>query len=170
MGRTMNSGPFPWPRSQDKERMHTILHRLGIERFARRHIRSLSGGQQQRVFVARALMRDSRILLLDEPTTGVDMATRDEVLHLLAEINEDGVTIILTTHELNAVAAHLPHIVCLNRTLIAEGPPESVFTPPILRRTYNAEMNVITHNGMTLVAENPHLHNELRSRSKANGN
>lgn len=170
MGRTMNSGLFPWPRSHDRERMYTILHRLGIDRFARRHIRSLSGGQQQRVFVARALMRDSRILLLDEPTTGVDMATRDEVLHLLAEINNDGVTIILTTHELNAVAAHLPHIVCLNRTLIAQGPPEDVFTPAILRRTYNAEMNVIVHEGMTLVAENPHLHDELRSRARANGN
>lgn len=169
MGRTMNSGPFPWPRREDRDRMKAILRRLGIEQYAKRHIRSLSGGQQQRVFVARALMRDSRLLLLDEPTTGVDMATRDEVLHLLAEINQDGVTIILTTHELNAVAAHLPHIVCLNRTLIASGPPEHVFTPAILGRTYNAQMNVIVHEGMTLVAENPHLHDELRARTR-NGN
>jgi zinc/manganese transport system ATP-binding protein len=166
MGRTMTSGLLPWPRHEDKERMHAILRRLGIDDYAKRHIRSLSGGQQQRAFVARALMRDSRLLLLDEPTTGVDIATRDEVLHLLADINADGVTIIITTHELNAVAAHLPHIVCLNRVLIAEGPPEEVFTPAILSRTYNAQMNVIVHNGMTLVAENPHLHNELRARVK----
>ena len=61
-------------------------------------------------------MRDSKLLLLDEPTTGVDIATRDDVLHLLGEFNRDGVTVILTTHELNAVAAHLPYVVCMNRT------------------------------------------------------
>jgi zinc/manganese transport system ATP-binding protein/zinc transport system ATP-binding protein len=142
--------------------MHEILQRLGVAQYAKRHIRALSGGQQQRVFLARALMRDSRLLLLDEPTTGVDIATRDDVLHLLADLNHTGVTVILTTHELNAVAAHLPYVICLNRRLIAEGPPEQVFTADILGRTYNAEMNVVVHEGMTLVAENPHLHDQLR--------
>jgi zinc/manganese transport system ATP-binding protein/zinc transport system ATP-binding protein len=167
MGRAVSSGPLPWPRHADRERMHAILERLGIRQYAKRHIRALSGGQQQRVFLARALMRDSRLLLLDEPTTGVDMATRDDVLHLLAELNRDGVTIMLTTHELNAVAAHLPHVICLNRQLIAQGPPEEVFTPAILGRTYNAPMNVVVHDGMTLVAENPHLHDELRRPAAA---
>ncbi len=162
MGRAMNSGPFPWPRRQDRDRMYALLERLGIEQYAKRHIRALSGGQQQRVFLARALMRDSKLLLLDEPTTGVDIATRDDVLHLLGDLNRDGVTIILTTHELNAVAAHLPYVVCMNKHIIAHGAPEAVFTPEILSRTYNAEMNVIVHNGMTLVAESPHLFEELR--------
>jgi zinc/manganese transport system ATP-binding protein len=162
MGRAMRSGLLPWPRRQDRERMYGILERLGIAQYARRHIRALSGGQQQRVFLARALMRDSRLLLLDEPTTGVDIATRDDVLHLLADLNSEGVTIVLTTHELNAVAAHLPYVVCVNRHVIAQGPPERVFTPEILGRTYNAEMHVVVHEGMTLVAESPHLHQALR--------
>jgi len=162
MGRAMNSGYLPWARQEDRERMFQILRRLGIERFAKRHIRALSGGQQQRVFLARALMRDSKLLLLDEPTTGVDIATRDDVLHLLGELNQDGVTIIITTHELNAVAAHLPYVICLTRRLIADGPPEPASTPEILGRTYNAEMNVVIHEGMRLVAENPHLHDSLR--------
>lgn len=167
MGRAMNSGPFPWPRRADKDRMHAILERLGIAGYAKRHIRALSGGQQQRAFLARALMRDSRLLLLDEPTTGVDIATRDDVLHMLADLNREGVTIILTTHELNAVAAHLPHVVCVNRHVVAAGAPEDVFTPEILGRTYNAEMNVVVHNGMTLVAESPHLFEELRRPAEA---
>lgn len=162
MGRAMSSGPLPWARRADRERMFAILERLGIASFAKRHIRALSGGQQQRVFLARALMKDSQLLLLDEPTTGVDIATRDEVLHLLGDLNREGVTIVLTTHELNAVAAHLPYIVCMNRRLIAHGPPEDVFTPEILGRTYNAQMNVVVHNGMRLVAESPHLYEELR--------
>ncbi|TMB95219.1 MAG: metal ABC transporter ATP-binding protein, partial [Chloroflexi bacterium] len=169
MGRAMNSGFLPWPSTEDRERMMRILQRLGIERYAKRHIRALSGGQQQRVFLARALMRDSRLLLLDEPTTGVDIATRDDVLHLLGELNQEGITIILTTHELNAVAAHLPYVICLNRRLVAEGPPERVFTPDILGRTYNAEMNVVVHEGMTLVAENPHLHDRLRKGANGPG-
>ena len=167
MGRTSSSGVFPWPRTEDREKLHELLHRLGMEQYAKRQIRALSGGQQQRVFLARALMRDSRLLLLDEPTTGVDMATRDEVLHLLLELNRDGVTIILTTHELNAVAAHLPNVICLNRRVIAVGPPEDTFTSDVLGHTYNAPMNVVIHNGMTIVAENPHLYNEFRQTNGA---
>ncbi len=62
------------------------------------------------------IIADPVLLLLDEPTSGVDIRTRDEVLHLLADLNAQGVTIVLTTHELNSVAAHLPHVVCVNRT------------------------------------------------------
>jgi ABC-type Mn2+/Zn2+ transport system ATPase subunit len=142
--------------------MHSILERLGIAEYAKRQIRALSGGQQQRVFLARAMMRDSKLLLLDEPTTGVDIATRDDVLHMLADLNRDGVTIVLTTHELNAVAAHLPYVVCMNRQLIAHGPPEDVFTPEILGRTYNAKMNIVVHDGVRFVAESPHLSQALR--------
>jgi len=169
LGRAMNSGVLPWPRREDRERMYGVLERLGIAAYAKRHIRALSGGQQQRVFLARALMRDSKLLLLDEPTTGVDIATRDDVLHLLGELNRDGVTIIITTHELNAVAAHLPSIICLNRRLIAHGSPEDVFTPAILGRTYNASMHVVEHDGMRLVAENPHLSQALRGNGPDHG-
>ena len=146
--------------------MHAILERLGIAEYAQRHIRALSGGQQQRVFLARAMMRDSKLLLLDEPTTGVDIATRDDVLHMLADLNRDGVTIVLTTHELNAVAAHLPYVVCMNRQLIAHGPPEDVFTPEILGRTYNAKMNIVVHDGVRFVAESPHLSQALRGDAR----
>ena len=72
------------------------------------------------------------LLLLDEPTSGVDIKTRDDVLHLLADLNRDGMTIVLTTHELNSVAAHLPWVVCINGRVIAEGDPDEIFTSEIL--------------------------------------
>jgi zinc/manganese transport system ATP-binding protein/zinc transport system ATP-binding protein len=157
MGRASESGPFPWNRHQDRDLAHSMMDRLGIGDLAKRHIRELSGGQQQRVFLARALVSNPRLLLLDEPTSGVDIKTRDDILHLLDELNHQGVTVLMTTHELNAVAAHLPWVVCLNRRVIAEGPPGDVFTPKILEQTYGVEMPVVRYQGLTLVAERPHL-------------
>jgi zinc/manganese transport system ATP-binding protein/zinc transport system ATP-binding protein len=157
MGCARDGGPFPWTSGRDRERARRMMDRLGIGDLARRHIRRLSGGQQQRVFLARALVSSPRLLLLDEPTSGVDIKTRDEILHLLDELNHQGVTVVMTTHELNAVAAHLPWVVCLNREVIAEGPPSAVFTPEILERTYGAEMPIVRYQGLTLVAEKPHL-------------
>jgi zinc/manganese transport system ATP-binding protein/zinc transport system ATP-binding protein len=156
MGLAARSGPLPWSSAVHRAAALNVMERLGIAQLRRRHIRELSGGQQQRVFLARALVSHPRLLLLDEPTAGVDIKTRDDVLHLLDELNHAGLTIVLTTHELNAVAAHLPWVVCVNGGIVAEGPPERVFTAEILRRTYRAEMNVIIHNGMPLVTEMPH--------------
>ena len=157
MGRTMDSRLFPWYTRQDRMLAADMMERLGISDLARRHIRELSGGQQQRVFLARALVSSPRILLLDEPTSGVDIKTRDDVMHLLHELNHQGITIILTTHEINTVAAHLPWLVCLNGRILAEGPPAQVITSETLKLTYGAEMPVIRYQGMTLVAESPHF-------------
>src|SRR5262249_55420815 len=96
-----------------------------------------------------------KLLLLDEPTSGVDVRTRDEVLELLLEFNRDGVAVVLTTHELNGVAAHLPEAVGLNRTVVAQGPPSVVFTPPVLRPPYGADVTVIHQDGMVVVADAP---------------
>ncbi len=159
MGLTMSNPFFPWSRTKDRELVHRMLERLRIEDLRKRHIRQLSGGQQQRVFLARALVSNPGLLLLDEPTAGIDIKTRDEFLHLLHELNHQGVTIVMTTHEINAVAAHLPWVVCLNGRILASGPPSEVFTPETFKLTYNAEMPVIKYMDMTLVAESPHRFN-----------
>lgn len=155
MGRVAKMGLLPWPSKDDKRAVAAVLERLGIGDLARRHIRDLSGGQQQRTFLARALIGEPRVLLLDEPTASVDIKTRDEILHQLVALNKDGVTILMTTHEVNTVAAHLPWVVCINRGIVAQGHPRDVFTNDILSRTFNTTMRVVsdTETGGLLVAE-----------------
>jgi zinc/manganese transport system ATP-binding protein len=153
MGLAAESGLFPWARKADKQRMYALLERLGIAQCAKRHIRDLSGGQQQRVFLARALIRNPELLLLDEPTSGADIKTRHEVLHLLHELNREGIGVLLTTHDLNSVAAHLPWVICLNQRIVAQGTPDDVFTPEILGRTYGSEMVVVRQGDLILVSD-----------------
>ncbi|MBP9621298.1 MAG: metal ABC transporter ATP-binding protein [Candidatus Microthrix parvicella] len=157
----------PWPDRTERMEVDAVLARLGIAELADRHIRHLSGGQQQRVFVARALLGRPELLLMDEPTSGVDVATRHEFLHLLRDLNqpgpssrdqhEDGLAIVLTTHDLNGIATHLPHVVCLNTEVIGAGAPHDVLTAEVLERTYGARMDVLEHAGMPFVVE----HHEL---------
>jgi len=166
MGRWAERRWQAWASKDDRQRVDRLLDRLGIGGLADRHIRQLSGGQQQRVFLARAMIGDPSLLLLDEPTSGVDLKTRDDILHLLAELNADGITIVLTTHELNTVAAHLPWVVCVNGRVIAEGDPDQIFTSAILGLTYGADLRVVRLDGIILVADAaPHrLRDALRHR------
>lgn len=158
MGLTQQSGWWPWPRAADRKRARTILDQLGIGELAQRHIRDLSGGQQQRVFLARALVADPELLVLDEPTNGVDLRSAESIFHHLAHLSQNGITVVLTTHDLNMAAAHAPWVVCLNRTIIAQGPPEAVFTEAILNEAYQGEMLVVRHQGLILIQQKPHTH------------
>ena len=139
--------------TDERKRAHGLLHDLGIGHLEPRHIRELSGGQQQRVFVARALMADPNLVLLDEPMAGVDVKTRQDVLATLRVISEKGVAVVLTTHDLNSVAAHLPEVMCINGRLIAQGPPASTLVPDVLFETFGAEMELIEHHGHPIVID-----------------
>lgn len=158
MGASMRKPLLPWHSHRQVSHAEEIMDRLGIRHLAGRHIRQLSGGEQQRAFLARALVSNPSLLLLDEPAAGVDIKTRDEVMHLLHELNHQGATILMTTHEINSVAAHLPRVVCLNGGVVAQGPPAEVFTPEILSKTYGADLPIIRYEGLTLVAERPHTY------------
>jgi ABC-type Mn2+/Zn2+ transport system ATPase subunit len=147
---------LPWRSRAERVEVAAVLARLGIDGLADRHIRELSGGQQQRVFLARALLRRPELLLLDEPTSGVDVRLRHEVLHLLDDLNATGMAIVLTTHDLNGIAAHLPRLVCLNGEVIAAGRPWDVLTEDVLERTYGASMHVLEHAGMPVVVDSFH--------------
>jgi len=148
---------LPWATAQEKADVARVLDRLGISDLGHRHIRELSGGQQQRMFIARALIRRPDLLLMDEPTSGVDVATRHEILHLLDDLNGDGLAIVLTTHDLNGMAAHLPNLVALQQRVIAAGPPRDVIVPDVLERTFGARMEVLQHLGMPVVVDSADL-------------
>ncbi len=158
MGRIRHMRRVPWPSRADKDASCEIMTRLGIADKAQRHIRDLSGGQQQRVFLARALLAQPDLLVLDEPTAGVDMKTQENILHLLAELNCTGMTILMTTHDLNSAANHLPWVFCLNRRLIAAGRPDDVFVESTLNETYRGNIVTYRTNGIIFIAEQPHHH------------
>ncbi len=144
---------WPWPSAEERREVSQLLDRLGIGALESRHIRELSGGQQQRVFLARALLARPQLILLDEPTAGVDVRTRHDVLHLLGELNDEGMAVVLTTHDLNGMAAHLPELVCVNVAVIARGSPHQVLTSEVLERTYGAALEVLEHGGMPVVLD-----------------
>lgn len=160
---TMTRTRRRWPSAtrDESEEMSNVLEGLGLEGVEHRHIRELSGGQQQRVFVARAMFGKPDVLLLDEPTSGVDVRTRHEVLHLLHDLHHRGTTIVLTTHDLNGLASHLPRLVCLNREVIADGPPRETLIPEVLERTYGAPLHVLEHGGMPIVLDHDYATTDI---------
>jgi ABC-type Mn2+/Zn2+ transport system ATPase subunit len=166
LGRAADGGALPWASRGLKREAREVLDKLGIGHLAHRHIRNLSGGQQQRVFIARALIRKPELLLLDEPTSGVDVKTRHDVLHLLHSLNHEGIAIVITTHDLSAVAAHLPSLICLNRRVVASGRPQEVLTSANLRELYGAEMVVVEQDGMLLIGDVPSASLDVHDRAE----
>ena len=110
---------------------------------ARDQVGELSGGQQQRVFLARALVQEPELLLLDEPLAGVDALTEQDVYALLGGLRDRGVTIVFTTHDLSTVAEHFDLALFVNRRIVAFGPPSDVITETHLREAYGPRMALV---------------------------
>ncbi len=152
MGRYRQRQFSPWASSRDRLVARELLERVGVAHVAHQPIGELSGGQQQRVFLARALVGEPELVLLDEPTSGSDLHVQHELLHLLAELSQQGLSILLSTHDLNSVATHLPWVVCFNQGLICQGEPTEVFTPETLRQTFGADMLVLRQEERVLIS------------------
>jgi ABC-type Mn2+/Zn2+ transport system ATPase subunit len=136
MGIWNRSGVYPWFGRRTRENVQRVLASLGIADYAKRQIRELSGGEQQRVFLARALIGNPQILVLDEPTSGVDYNTREKIFGILTDLNLKGMTIILTTHDISGLGKRLPWLVCINKSIISQGPPNEALTQQNLLKTY----------------------------------
>ncbi|WP_077310133.1 metal ABC transporter ATP-binding protein [Terribacillus halophilus] len=144
MGRYAHIGWFKRPSKQDVTLAKEALQKLGMEAYANRQIRQLSGGQQQRVFLARALVQDADVYLMDEPFVGVDAKTENAIIDLLRELQQKGKTVIVVHHDLQTVPEYFDHTLLLNRTVIANGPTELVFTKDLLQKTYGGALAFFT--------------------------
>lgn len=123
-------------RDADRAAVDAALGRVDMLPFRHRQIGELSGGQKKRVFLARALAQDARVILLDEPFTGVDVATEGAITALLRDLRDEGRVILVSTHNLGSVPEFCDRAILLNRTILAAGRTEDVFTPANLERAF----------------------------------
>lgn len=136
MGRYGQLGLFTRPREADKKAADFYLDQVGMGAYRNRQISQLSGGQQQRVFIARALLQEADLYFMDEPFSGVDIATETMMIELLQALRSKGKTIIVVHHDLNTVDRYFDWVIVLNARLIACGPTEEVFNPMYLKAAY----------------------------------
>ncbi len=132
-------GRMNWLRTAkpaDHEAVNAALERVGMADYRKRQIGELSGGQKKRVFLARALAQDGRVILLDEPFTGVDVKTEDAIIKLLRALRDEGRVTLVSTHNLGSVPEFCDRAVLLNRTVLAAGPTEQVFTQANLEKAF----------------------------------
>ncbi|WP_277212847.1 metal ABC transporter ATP-binding protein [Isoptericola croceus] len=134
-------GELGWwgrPRRAEHHRADQALDRVGLVELGRRPIGELSGGQRQRVLLARALVQDPALFVLDEPFQGVDAHSQRAIADVLEELRSDGRTVLAVHHDLATVQEHCDHVTLLNRHVIASGPRAEVFTRDAVRTTYGA--------------------------------
>lgn len=142
MGRYGHLGWLKRPRKKDYELAREMLEKVGMPTFADRQISQLSGGQRQRVFLARALVQQADMYLLDEPFAGVDKKTEGVIMGLLRELKEAGKTILVVHHDLHTVEEYFDEVVFVNREIVAAGPVTQVFTEANIDETYRVDHNV----------------------------
>jgi ABC-type Mn2+/Zn2+ transport system ATPase subunit len=143
MGRYPRIGLVAGSTADDRRAVATALERVGMGSLGDRQIGALSGGQQQRVFLARALVQEASVLLLDEPMTGVDRATEEAITLLMRELRDEGATILHATHDLEG-AADVSDLLCfVNGRVVAFGPPAETFTPETLHATFGGELMIM---------------------------
>jgi ABC-type Mn2+/Zn2+ transport system ATPase subunit len=150
MGRFARLGPLRQPRAADRASVAMALERVGMADHARTQIGRLSGGQRRRAFLARAIASEAELYLLDEPVTGVDVPTQEDLMALLAAESRSGRTVIATTHDLAAASRHFEHVIGVNRRILADGPVSLLQEPEVLARTYGGHLLVIGDRGVLL--------------------
>ncbi|UGS38454.1 metal ABC transporter ATP-binding protein [Capillimicrobium parvum] len=158
---------LPWwrrPGRADRRAACEALERVGLGAEARRTFGELSGGQRQRVLIARALVQDAGLLLLDEPFTGLDEPSSRRLEGLLAELAADGRGLLISTHEVDQARAW-DLVLCLNRAQIAFGAPDEVLTRPVLERTYGAQVVELPGGGRGVMPAHHHDHDHEPDRA-----
>ena len=158
MGRYGALGLLTRPGAKDREIAMEALAHVAMEEHKDTALGHLSGGQQQRVFIARALAQQPKVLLLDEPTTGLDMTTQHNVIELVQHLHDElRLTVLLITHDINMIRSRVDRLVLLKTKLYAAGPPAEVLKPDILSEVYGKDL-VITEKDLVIVEDYHHHH------------
>lgn len=150
MGRYGRMGFLRRPRPADHAAVTSALERVGMTDFRHRQIGELSGGQRKRVFLARALAQDGRVILLDEPFTGVDVQTEEAIIRLLRELRDEGRVMLVSTHNLGSVPEFCDRTVLVKGTVLAHGPTREVFTRDNLERAFGGVLRHFVLGGAEL--------------------
>ena len=150
MGRYGHMNMFRRAKDKDHQMIEMALSRVGMESFRGRQIGELSGGQKKRVFLARALAQESQVVLLDEPFTGIDVKTEEQIMALLREMRSEGKVILVSTHNLGSVPEFCDRAVLINRTVLASGTTESVFTQENLQLAFGGVLRRFVLTGKQL--------------------
>lgn len=143
MGRIGKLGLLRWPSPADWTRVRKALEVVGLEDLAKRQISELSGGQQQRMFIARALAQEAELMLMDEPLTGLDVRSQNDILSILNRLQDRGVTVLASTHDLNLAAENFDRVMLLNKKMIGYGPAEQVFSTERLIEAYGGQLRLL---------------------------
>lgn len=150
MGRYGKMGFLRRPKAADHAAVDQALARVNMTEFRHRQIGELSGGQRKRVFLARALAQDGQVILLDEPFTGVDVKTEDQIIALLRELRDEGRVMLVSTHNLGSVPEFCDRTVLVKGTVLSYGPTETTFTRENLERAFGGVLRHFTLAGDAL--------------------
>lgn len=158
MGRYGALGLFKRPGPDDHRLALEALTKVGMENYRDHALGLLSGGQQQRVMIARTLAQEPLVLLLDEPTTGIDLTTQHSVLDLVRHLHRElGLTILFVTHDINLISPFVDRLLLLNGRVVAAGTPDQVLKPEVLQQVYEKDL-VISEHGTVVVRDYHHHH------------
>lgn len=153
MGRYGHMNFFRHPKKSDQDAVIDALQRVNMLEFSSNQIGELSGGQRKRVFLARALAQNGKVILLDEPFTGVDVQTEDAIIKLLREMRSEGRVMLVSTHNLGSVPEFCDQTILVNKKIIAYGPTETTFTHKNLETTFGGVLRHFVLGGSDLHAD-----------------
>lgn len=148
-GLTSKIGLFKFMTAQDRRKVYDAIESVGLNEFAKRNIGELSGGQQQRAFIARAIVSNPKLLILDEPTVGVDAQTVQNFYEMLTHLNKNlGITLILVSHDIGAITDKVSHVACINKNLYFHGNSKDFesLKDDEMSEFYGHSLHVLTHD------------------------
>lgn len=160
MGRTRQIGWFRWAQKKDRQVVEALLEQLSLTYIRHRPIGALSGGQKQRVFIARALAQETDVLIMDEPFSGVDSSAEAEILKTLNMLQTQGITILMSTHDMGMASSEFDKILLIRQTVLAFGIATEVMQADKLQMAYGGAMRVFNNGQEMLMIADEHGHSD----------